>query len=227
MLWTLFGALFGGSEGLYWATGFMLIAIVLNLCFGDKFIHFLLNAKEVSTKSVSLNSMISNYSCTNNISKIRLFKCHSEHVTVCMVRSLVSSRSLIVSESLLDDDKDLKILSDVINAIDINRNLFSELALVLSYQVLMPGYLLNKVSRLLGCIYFYLFYPLLLLKNTIVSRTQKAKVLNRYNKLSSKNKVNRPIVNDLVFDYGIIESTNIGIWDYMIKDRVFHKVKSE
>jgi hypothetical protein len=130
---------------------------------------------------------------------------------------VTGDRSLIVSDSLLKHEKVMEILSEGLSGVDLRKNTLKDLAVVLSYEILFTGYFLGTFSKMLKDIYFYSFRPITMMKNYLIQRDVTTPLASSLLTTNRKRAyANRPhIINDIVKDYGIIESDRNSLWSFV------------
>lgn len=218
LAWSFLGSVFFGQGGLkvFLITSLALIWITFFL--GDKLILFLLGARELSLKDVELESYINRLSCRYEIPPMRLYKLSIGEPGLCLIKSASNDYSLVITDDLLRPEKHREFVENTISSMDYRRDTLVDLAVALSYQILLPGYLLGHLSSHLKSVYFYLLYPIILIKSYLSheSRMQLAGPSPIARSLKSKNNTSL-LVKDIISDYGIIFSRRSNLWNDFLK----------
>lgn len=215
LLWSFIGTIFFGAEGLKIFSFIATILLVVTFLFGDKLILLLLGARGVTVKGNELASFLGHLSCIHQEKPLRVFRLRTEDYGVCLVKSMTSAHSLILPDKMLKKTFLNDRQRDVVKTLNFSRDKLSELSLNLCYQLLLPGYVLGLLSPLLKSIYFFLAYPIVLIKSKLcgVSTVQERLGSKRF-----KLKTNADsLVADIIGDYGVILEGRGNLWGSLSK----------
>lgn len=212
------GAIFGGLNGVPLFIYIGLVLMALTVVLGDKLLLFILGARKVQIKELSFDTLISSFGCANRLRALRIYSFHSNEISLCLINSIIThDRSLVISDSALKHEKAINILEEGLANVTLEKNVLCDLAVIICYQVLFIGYFLGTFSTTLKDVYFYLLRPITLMKDYLIRRDLtnplSASLLISNQK---RDRERRPhIINDIVKDYGIIESSNSSLWSLL------------
>lgn len=213
-----FGALLGGLNGVAWsvAVGFALISLTVTL--GDKCLLFILGARELTQKEKKITSLVNNYGCLNLYKQIKIYSFHDSDLRVCYFRSFVGQGSLILSDSFLSHENAENILNEVISESNLNSSQFRDVAIMLSYQMMVLGYILSPLSKVLSSLVFYMFYPVVQMRSYVINEKlnigsgQLVHVMNKERNIVKRKK----IVVDITNDFSILDRSSDTLINYSL-----------
>lgn len=217
LIWTFVGVIFVGVQGLEMFSITATFLILLTFLFGDKFILLVLGARDITIKNTDVSSFLSHLCSQNEVVPMRTFRLRSGDYGICLVNSIFSGKSLVLSERLLRELEGDKRQRTAVENLEYKREKIVDLAINLCYQMLMPGYLLGLLSPLLKSIYFFLAYPIIMAKNKL-SRARQSQNIQHVRIKRKKNKKNT-LIMDVIRDYGILLEERDNLWSCLSSSR--------
>lgn len=219
----IFGPL-GELYGLVIAT----LIILLTITLGDRVFLVAVGAREVDERNHDIYFALQNLSCTKGLNDVRLYVSHLLPVNVFCLHPFFNKKCIIFSERILKE-KDSEIwrtcLRYALSYLENGGGRFANLVVYLTTVLLAPCYALKRLGlRTLSVAYFYVFLPLVFLKDYINELTlnevfrddemEKNLRVTYYLERFPPNK--GTLINGLASDLSLFKRRDTGLWPSLL-----------